>query len=118
MPASRQSNPYTCPIPCHSRYGWASKTSYGTIEIRIHGGTISPHKLTGWLSVCADLGDLLRSAEEFPTVLLVDGKPTDESLRRIFKRPEGYNYLKAREAGNGSLVSYSVTSGGVREEVA
>lgn len=37
-------------------YNWCgTSTRYPTIEIRIHPGTLSPHKLIGWTEVCKGL---------------------------------------------------------------
>lgn len=53
MPPSRRSSHYVQRIddPRYAtHYTWANVTSYNTVEIRLHGGTLNPYKVAGWLT--------------------------------------------------------------------
>lgn len=59
MPKSRRANNYcTRDINC-GHYSWCNLTSKRTVEIRLHGGTLNPHKMTGWLSAMRCILDKL-----------------------------------------------------------
>lgn len=121
MPPSRRESRFVKPLIGDNRrdhYTWANYTSYGTVEIRIHGGTLNRHKVAGWLAVCADLLDLLHSDRPFPVigtvqqqalesgevVMVMNPIPTDEQLRGIFTRSTALEYLLARQAAGGVLL--------------
>lgn len=58
VPPSRRNNQYCQRItnPSHTvHYTWANYTSYNTLEIRLHGGTLNPFKLIGWLTALTHL---------------------------------------------------------------
>ncbi len=52
MPPSRRTNHYVAKLngPDGSHYSWANRSPYNTVEIRLHGGTLNPHKVAGWLT--------------------------------------------------------------------
>lgn len=54
VPPSRRNNHYIKRIEANEylngHYTWANPTSYDTVEIRLHGGTLNPYKLAGWLT--------------------------------------------------------------------
>lgn len=87
----------------NNHYVWANRMHQNTIEIRIHGGTLNKHKITGWLSAMADLLDLLRS--QVPLPLIENQTPTEEQLHTIFKRPLAYEYIMDRKNAGGVLAS-------------
>lgn len=51
MPKSRRSNSFCQRNINNGHYSWCNLTSKRTVEIRLHGGTLNPHKIAGWLSV-------------------------------------------------------------------
>jgi hypothetical protein len=50
MPKSRRNNNFCCRSINEGHYSWCNLTSKRTVEIRLHGGTLNPHKMAGWLS--------------------------------------------------------------------
>jgi hypothetical protein len=112
MPPSRRNNSYLTPAAnsLTDHYRWVNLTPYKTLECRIHGGTLNPHKIAGWLSVMLDILDHLHGSHELP-LMEVDlnaptRRPTLESLRAAFPRTAGREYLIARQTGNGVLDAY------------
>jgi len=101
MPPSRRNNTYLRWLPDNTHYAWAHISPFETIEIRIHGGTLNPHKVEGWISVCRCLLNLLRSDAELPA-LPAEGVTT-EFLDRVFPDRVARAYIAAREAGDGVL---------------
>ncbi len=118
MPPSRQNNTYCQKVGDGntSRYVWVSITHHETVEIRLHSGTLCPHKMRGWLAVCADLLKWLNAIEDLPAVEFDTRtrKPTRAFLSQVFG-PEALEYLDARSNVNGVLVSMNNTG---RQEVA
>lgn len=58
MPPSRRANGYAGRISEHNRdqhTTWMHRTAYRTVEVRIHGGTLNPHKMAGWLTALVHL---------------------------------------------------------------
>lgn len=89
---------------------WAHLTSYNTVEIRIHGGTLNHYKLAGWLSALTFLQAKANDATyQFPTnPLPQNGEPARTSAEMFWELfndcpPPGKEYLKAREANNGVI---------------
>lgn len=101
MPPSRRVSTYCTRLPFVDRYNWLTRTYHKTMEVRIHGGTLNPHKVAGWLSVCADLMAFIRDeSKDFPVI----GTPvTAWTMRDIFPTPIAYEYLRTREAHSGVL---------------
>jgi Putative amidoligase enzyme len=103
MPPSRRDNDYVLPIheDGNGHYTWAHNTHYETIEVRVHGGTLNPHKIRPWLMLMADLMALIRSDRPLPE-LPIDG-PNEEFLAAVFPTEEGRLYLMRRHANYGVL---------------
>jgi hypothetical protein len=121
VPKKRRNGTFTQKIggeqTYYSHYTWANMTRYDTIELRLHPGTLNPHKLPAWLTVCWDMMNLLRDeSKPLPDVKWVDHGTSSldveaEFLASIF-RPESVEYLRARRATNGVLSTNSATSRG------
>ncbi len=129
MPPSRQNNHFCKKLSGSSHYWnhhyqWAHMTDYNTIEIRVHGGTLNPHKINGWLSVCKDWMKWLRSGEELPpgwgevtpSGIVDRTKPSPSWIASVFG-PIAREYLQARQAGGGILAE-TQTHRNVETEVA
>lgn len=115
MPPSRNGNRYCHPLTggACDRYGWATFTRHNTIEIRIHPGSLCPHKIAGWLNVMTGLMNLLHSNAVLPTMTAT---PSSAQLAAIFN-PVAMEYLHSRMANNGVLTSSNVNGSVRREEV-
>lgn len=67
MPKSRRDNVYCQRTINEGHYSWVNRTSQKTIEVRLHGGTLNPHKVSGWLSAMICISDWLRCDKTLPT---------------------------------------------------
>ena len=119
IPPSRRASDFCRPINSNgsNHYKWANATTYHTVEIRIHPGTLNPHKIKAWLCVCADLMNLLRSETELPVMTMGDSTRSwgnHVKLQKIFVRKEGLDYLLHRHACGGVLVT-TTNSGQIME---
>lgn len=111
MPPSRRENQYVLKLSADystHHYLWLHETNYDTMEVRLHPGTINPHKLEGWISAMIHLQNKLRDpAYVFPT------RNENESDRSLFWRvfhdcpKAGKEYLETRERGNGIITDYA-----------
>lgn len=63
MPKSRRQNSYCSRSINEGHYSWCNLTAKRTIEIRLHGGTLNPHKMAGWLSAMRCILDKLHKAD-------------------------------------------------------
>lgn len=72
MPKSRRQNSFCTRTINDGHYSWCNLTSKRTIEIRLHGGTLNPHKMAGWLSAMRCILDKLNK----PTIALPDFRGT------------------------------------------
>lgn len=110
VPPSRRDNRYCHRLTNRSsdRYGWVTSTRHNTIEVRIHPGSLCPHKIRGWLEVCKGLMELLHSGRtlETPVIDAATGRPSREFLTGIFNT-EAMEYLDARLDGDGVITSVS-----------
>jgi hypothetical protein len=59
MPKSRRANHFCTRDINNGHYSWCNLTSKRTVEIRLHGGTLNPHKMAGWLSTMRCILDKL-----------------------------------------------------------
>lgn len=82
---------YTQPSQVN-HYEWANVTEYGTIEIRLHPGTLNPRKIEAWMSYWAEFGHMIRIGE-------LNAKIGPEDIPSKL----GVEYLRARKAGKGTL---------------
>lgn len=111
VPESRRTNGYVRRTGggfLRNHCAWINQTNYSTVEIRIHGGTINPYKVAGWLTAMSDLLTLLHSGKALPEIVLDANLKVDSAwLRDVFPSAEAREYLVARQNNNGSLESYT-----------
>lgn len=120
MPPSRRCSTYCRRLPETGHYAWANKTDFNTIEIRIHGGSLNPHKIAGWLNVCNDLMTWLRNGVTLPEIEYdKEGTMTltNETLLEIFPTPASREYLLARQEAKGILSASTLTPNGPTNEL-
>ena len=124
MPLSRRENGYARPTITSNHYSWFHQTPYETIECRIHGSTLNPHKLSGWLSVMIDIqrwmyretGDHDITGHpvyaHLPPWTFNTGSinPTISALESAFPTPLGREYLLARQSAGGHLDAFEVSN--------
>jgi hypothetical protein len=103
VPPSRRHNCYVSRIEgSHSsHYTWFHYTSYGTAEIRLHGGTLNPFKMAGWLTAMVHLQAKAHDA----TYTFPNTGDAEADFWTVFAdcKAEGKEYLAARKAHNGRL---------------
>lgn len=122
MPASRRGTHFVNRIPISlARNGiiptdhhcWANFSSYKTLEIRLHGGTLNPHKLAGWLSCMLHMMAKCRNEFYiFPTGMDSDGMGPPSAENAFWelwdKAPvEATEYLRTRQKNDGVLTDYA-----------
>ncbi len=106
MPPSRRANRYVQRMePAGAggdyHYTWAHKSDYDTFEVRIHGGTLNPFKMRGWLSALCHIQAKANDATyAFPST--GDAQADFWSLFQDCPL-EGREYMMARAAGQGRL---------------
>ena len=113
VPPSRRNNTYIHKLDDLSynggipsqHYDWVHKTHYSTIEVRLHGGTLNPHKLIGWLQVLIHLQKkFMDPAFRFN----VDCDPWAAFWEVFVDAPsEAVEYLNTRIAKNGRVPDYA-----------
>lgn len=91
-----------------SHYAWFSVSSrHPTYEIRLHGGTLNPWKVKGWINAWTQLrpiiDDIILGNESYAT----DGKTLIDYLAR---GSIGRRYLQARLDNNGVLTNFGFNS--------
>lgn len=80
MPKSRRQNSFCTRSINEGHYSWCNFTSKRTVEIRLHGGTLNPHKMAGWLSAMRCILDKLnKPALELLPFKGISGKPFAET---------------------------------------
>lgn len=80
MPKSRRQNSYCTRTINDGHYSWCNMTGKRTLEIRLHGGTLNPHKMTGWLSAMLCILDKLnRPTLALPAFVGNTAKPFTET---------------------------------------
>lgn len=108
MPPSRRDNMYCKRINnyenLNNHYSWASlSTKYETLEIRIHGSTLNPWKVKGWINAIVQLRPAMLAAITND----ISWYTLYENRRSIFDFLEygtvGQKYLQSRKDGNGVL---------------
>lgn len=104
VPPSRRNNHYACRMETYNRSShttWAHTTSYNTVEIRIHAGTLNPFKLIGWLTA---LIHVQNKANDAAYVFPNTGDATEDFWTLFDDCPtEGKEYLRARINAGGQL---------------
>lgn len=116
IPESRRNGKYcqslgrwlVCGRPQTVHLSWANISPYQTIEIRLHPGSINPHKVGAWMRVCNCLMELLHGEKPFPHYFVENRK---EWMRHVFSDRLALEYVQARLSASGSLESYE---GGVQ----
>ncbi|MDE2104737.1 MAG: amidoligase family protein [Patescibacteria group bacterium] len=105
MPPSRRSSSYcrrlNGPIPAHEHFAWIHTTTYNTVEVRLHGGTLNPYKMAGWLTALVHLQAKLNDAAfAFPATC-----DAEADFWAVFADcPQaGKEYLATRKANGGVL---------------
>lgn len=70
VPPSRRNNSYVKRLVnsriCENHHSWVNHTSYRTLEVRLHGGSVNPHKIQGWIEAMAVLQSWIYSDNPFP----------------------------------------------------
>ena len=88
-------------------FTWVNyRPNIGTLEIRLHPGTLHPIKIRGWGAVCADLLHLMRGpATDSELIALADSTdgPFSNMARNDIWSPLAWDYLTARRLAGGSL---------------
>lgn len=111
MPPSRRQNNYVARLNAHNRNShttWMHETTYPTIEVRIHGGTLNPFKMRGWLTALVYMQTKTLDAEyAFP-----DTGDAEQDFWTFFNDcpTEGLQYLRDRKASNGQLRDHAYAS--------
>lgn len=104
VPPSRRNNMYVTRLSsptASSHYTWANTSPYNTIEIRIHGGTLNPYKVAGWL---AALIHLQTKANEVGFAFPDTGDASADFWAVFANAPtEAREYLTARQTNGGVL---------------
>ena len=103
MPPSRRSSSYVARINggYGGHYTWANYTGYNTLEIRMHGGTLNPHKMAGWLTALCHLQAKMNDAiYTFPST----GDAEADFWALFADCPQaGKEYLATRKANGGII---------------
>lgn len=102
---------FSCPT---EHYIWIHKTPYSTLECRLHGGTLNPHKVGGWLEVMIYLQQRIQDNKyEFSIA-----KNPKEAFWEVFKDSNtiAKEYLQARMINNGVIKDYAYDSLSVEAE--
>lgn len=128
VPPSRRNNGMVVKLPYKqvptSHYTWIHLTEYNTVEIRLHGGSINPHKVKGWVEAMAYLQKRIWDTEyTFPqwkpqhTVPqegeTVSKRASLNEAKELFwslfhdNRNLGVQYLNSRAECNGVLMDYA-----------
>lgn len=114
IPARRRESSFVRRIKTPSNcehYVWAHFTAYRTLEVRLHPGTINPHKLEGWLSAMIHLANWMRGDKPFPST----GDAAQDFWALFADAPrEAQEYLHTRMDAQGVVRDYAYES---REEV-
>lgn len=113
VPQSRQKNGYcarlTNAASLHNHYSWLSLSHrVPTVELRIHGATVNPWKVKGWMEVNIRMRELMHE------VILDNNNEsalsiTQKSAKFSDFMPDGSlgkKYLLARENAGGSLTEF------------
>ncbi len=107
VPPSRQPRPgfiYCERLTADNRRGhftWAHTTTYGTVEFRLHGGTLNPYKIAGWITALVHLQAKAGDASyAFP-----DTGDAEADFWAVFADcpAAGKEYLATRKASGGVL---------------
>lgn len=91
-----------------SHFTWLNSTGYYTVEIRLHGGTLNPYKIRGWITALIHLQEKMHDLTyTFPT----KGTP-EEKFWAVFAGcpEEGKEYLESRRNHNGVVPDYAYES--------
>jgi hypothetical protein len=102
MPPSRCGSSYARLMTETNRndhFTWAHVTSYNTVEIRLHGGTLNPYKIAGWVTALVHLqAKTLDASYTFPCT-----GDADADFWTVFADcpMEGKEYLATRKACGG-----------------
>jgi hypothetical protein len=109
VPRSRKGNIYCERLQdvnsmlCH--HAWFSVSySVPTVELRIHGGTVNPWKVKGWVEVCIRMRQMINAA-----ILNEEGwdnLPSRKFVDYLEPGTLGSKYLLARECAGGKLVDF------------
>lgn len=105
VPPSRRNNHYVVRMVTGNwslHTTWAHMTQYNTVEVRLHGGTLNPYKIEGWLVALIHLQAKANDATyTFPNT----GDAAADFWALFADCPrEGKEYLKARAANDGVVL--------------
>lgn len=96
-----------------NHHSWITCSSrYPTIEVRIHGGTMNPWKVKGWLNAWKQIRPTLDKVANGEDNWLDYVKTVQAGNITDLLNPNsiGYKYIKAREQANGNLESFGFSS--------
>lgn len=108
MPPSRRTNNFVQRITSAgdaAHYVWAHVTGYNTLEVRLHGSTLNPYKITGWLVALIHLQTKAADASyTFPNT-----GDANADFWSVFEGcpAEGIEYLRTRERLGGRLADHA-----------
>jgi hypothetical protein len=111
MPRSRQDNIYCRKISNYHNltyhYSWASLSSkYETLEVRIHGATLNPWKVKGWINTIIQLRPAMLAAINNTTKWHEVYSKLDSIFNFVKPGTIGEKYLQARKRSNGTLETF------------
>ena len=111
MSPSRRDNMYCREIShynhLHSHYSWASLSSkYDTLEVRIHGSTLNPWKVKGWINTITQLRPVMVAAIKDSTEWHELYKTKTSIFDFLKSGTIGEKYLQARKASCGVLTTF------------
>ncbi|MEY3163763.1 MAG: hypothetical protein RI887_587 [Actinomycetota bacterium] len=110
---SRQHNSYCGrvddPYYLTNHHSWISLSSrYPTLEVRIHGGTMNPWKVKGWVNawkqVRPDIQKIVSGEDGWKDIL--ESYADDGFLNKLSPNSIGYKYIQARSLSGGTLKNF------------
>ncbi len=112
VPKSRKFNRYCEKLgneSIQSHYCWFSLSDrHPTYEIRIHGGTMNPWKVKGWINawvqVRPDIDKIVNGLEGWEDTVV--SYRHDGFLKKLDPNSIGYRYIKARANNEGTLKNF------------
>ena len=109
VPPSRRENCYCAklmgPKTPWNHHAWINKSGHNTVEVRLHSGTLNPHKMAGWLEVLKHVQKkFLDNDYTFPT----EGEGVDKFWKLFEDAPKvAREYLQTRLNNGGLLKDYA-----------
>lgn len=111
MAPSRRSNMYCRKIKTYNElcnhYSWASLSSkYETLEVRVHGSTLNPWKVKGWINSVVQLRPAMLAAIKDDTEWYETYRYNGSIFDFLKTGTIGEKYLQARKRSGGVLTTF------------